>query len=242
MESGAWWDRNHGALFTFDKARQFGETFKREIGIDSIAELREAPPQTLVNALPFTFDVDPGIENFSPNIDRYVLPTAPGSAFQNGRQMKVPLMAGWTAVEESAFLGLALPHENAVEFESAAKILFAPRIPEFSSLYPAGSSAVLNASSDALIGDLMIREQTWEAADIQQGSGVSDVFVFYFSYVSAYSPLAAHTAEVSFVFGNLDTIPIHLLQPAAQFSLEDQAFSQQVMAYWTNFAKHGNPK
>jgi para-nitrobenzyl esterase len=240
MESGAWWDRNHGSLSTFDEARRFGDNFKIEVGVNSVAELRETPPQSLVNASLFSFSQDPGIENFSPNIDGYVLPTAPGSTFQNGRQMKIPLMAGWNAGEQSAFLGLALPHRNAVQYESAAEILFAPRMPEFLSLYPT-SSALLNASSDALIGDLMIRQQTWEAADLQQKSGVPDVFVYYFTYASAYSPLAAHTAEIPFVFGNLDTIPIYLLAPAAPFSPEDRAFSQHVIAYWTNFAKHSNP-
>jgi para-nitrobenzyl esterase len=66
MESGAWWDRNHGALSTFDEARRFADSFKIEVGLNSVAELRETPPQSLVNASPFTFDQDPGIENFSP--------------------------------------------------------------------------------------------------------------------------------------------------------------------------------
>jgi hypothetical protein len=43
-------------------------------------------------------------------------------------------MAGWNSVEESAFLGLGLPHPNAAEYESAAEILVAPRLPEFLSL------------------------------------------------------------------------------------------------------------
>jgi para-nitrobenzyl esterase len=241
MESGAWWDRNHGSLLTFDEARQFGDSFKIKVGANSVAELREIPPQSLVDASPFSFNQDPGIDNFSPNIDGYVLPTAPGYAFQNGQQMKIPLMAGWNADEQFDFLGLALPHQNAVQYKSAAEILFTCRMPEFLSLYPDSSNASLNASSGALVGDMMIREQTWEAADIQQKSGIPDVFVYYFTYASAYSPLASHTAEVPFVFGNLGTIPIYLREPAAQFSLEDRAFSQHVMSYWTNFAKQGNP-
>jgi para-nitrobenzyl esterase len=84
MESGAWWDRNHGPPSTFDESRRFAESFKIEVGLNSVAELRETPPQSLVNASPFTLDQDPGTENFSPNIDGYVLPTSPGSAFQNG--------------------------------------------------------------------------------------------------------------------------------------------------------------
>ncbi len=241
MESGAWWDRNHGSLPTFDEARQFGDSFKTKVGVDSAAELRETPPQSLVDASPFSFNQDPGVDNFSPNIDGYVLPTAPGYAFQHGQQMKIPLMAGWNADEQFTFLGLALPHQNAVQYESAAEMLFACRMPEFLSLYPDSPSASLNASSGALVGDMMIREQTWEAADLQQRSGIPEVFVYYFTYASAYSPLASHTAEVPFVFGNLGTIPIYLTAPAAQFSLEDRAFSQHVMSYWTNFAKQGNP-
>jgi para-nitrobenzyl esterase len=76
---------------------------------------------------------------------------------------------------------------------------------------------------------------------IRRSGGVPDVFVYQFTYASPYSPLAAHTAEIPFVFGTLDTSPIYLLEPAAQSSLEDQAFTQRVMTYWTNFARNGNP-
>jgi len=41
------------------------------------------------------------------------------------------------------------------------------------------------------------------------------------------------------VFGNLRNNPvIHSLLPP---DAHDRAFSSQVMAYWTNFAKHGSP-
>jgi len=167
MESGAWWDRNHGSLTTFAEARQYGLNFEKKVGVTSVTGLRELSAQVLNNAQPYNLNQDPGVTGFSPSIDGYVVPVAPGQAFHNGYQMKVPLLAGFNAEEQFLFLGLALPHKIANQFKSAAEILFGQRTPEFLRLYPDNTPALLNASSDALIGDLMIREQTWEAANTQ---------------------------------------------------------------------------
>jgi len=52
--------------------------------------------------------------------------------------------------------------------------------------------------------------------------------------------LAAHTAEIPFVFGNLGSNPA--LNPAlTPASAQDVAMSKIMSAYWTNFAKTGNP-
>jgi para-nitrobenzyl esterase len=153
--------------------------------------------------------------------------------------MQIPLLDGWNAAEKFLFLGVALPHNTVNQFESIAKILFAPRILEFLALYPDNSLTVLNASSDALIGDLLIREQTREAADSQRSTSNAPVWVYYYTYISTYTPIASHTAEEPFVFGNLLNKPvINSIEPPTD---QDRASSKQVMAYWTNFAKQSDP-
>lgn len=153
--------------------------------------------------------------------------------------MQIPLLAGWNAAEEFLFLGVTLPHNTVSQFEPAAKILFTPRVPKFFTLYPDNSPTVLNTSSNALIGDLLIREQTWEAADTQRSTSNVPVWVYYYTYISTYTPLASHTAEELVMFGNLLNNPgINPTQPPND---QDRASSKQVMAHWTNFAKEGNP-
>ena len=239
MESGAWWDRSHGSLTTFAEARQYGSNFKQKLNATSVSGLRALSALTINNAQPFSLNQDPGVTGFAPSIDGYVIPVVPGQAFHDGSQMKIPLLAGFNAKEEFLFEGNALPHTSAAVFESAAKILFGDRMPEFLSLYPDNTPTLLNASSDALIGNLYIREQTWEAADTHHQTANMPVWVYYYNYTSAYEPIPSHLAEEAFVFGNLlPDPPIQSFMPGGP---QDRAFSNEVMAYWTSFAKSGNP-
>jgi para-nitrobenzyl esterase len=208
MESGAWWDRNHRPLTSFAEARQYGLNFKNKLNLTSLAELRSISAADINDAQPFSLTQDPGVTSFAPSIDNYVIPTVPGQVFHEGKQLKIPLLAGFNAREEYVFEGNALPHATAAEFESAAKILFGDRMPEFLSLFPDNTPELLNSSSDALIGSLYIREQTWEAANVHCQTTGEPVFAYYYNYTSAYEPIASHTAEEPFVFGNLLNNPV----------------------------------
>ena len=242
MESGAWWDDEHGSITTFDQARQFGSAWTTRVGAASLPALRALSPQAIVNSSPYNSATDPVVTNFAPSIDRFVLQSAPGTVFKAGIQARVPLLAGWNGAEQLPFLPRALPHNSAAEFKADLPLLFGSKTQQAlstSDLYPANTDAQANASAAALIGDLVISEQTWEAADTQRASGGSAVFVYYFTYISAYSPVPAHTAELPFVFGTLTNNP--LIGSTNPPSATDRAFSQQVMSYWVNFAKSSNP-
>lgn len=111
------------------------------------------------------------------------------------------------------FLGSELPHTTAAQFESAATILFGQRLLEFLALYPDSPLALLSASSDAFIGDIIIKEQTWEVAYLQQQTSCSDVFLYYYNYTSIYSPIPAHTAEEPFCVWESDQYAGYSLYP-----------------------------
>ena len=242
MESGAWWDDEHGSITTFDQARQFGTAWTQRVGATTTSALRALSAQTIVNSNPYNPATDPVTNNFAPSIDRYVLQSAPGTVFQQGIQSRVPLLAGWNGAEELIFLPRALPHNTAAEFKADLPLLFGAKTPQAlgtADLYPANTDAQANASASALIGDLVIREQTWEAADTQHSVTGSPVFVYYFTYTSAYSPVPAHTAELPFVFGSLTNNPA--IGSTAPPTAADATFSQKVRAYWVNFARSSNP-
>ena len=91
---------------------------------------------------------------------------------------------------------------------------------------------------------MVIREQTFTAVDVQHrtaGLPPGSVWAYTFTYTSPYSPLAAHTAEIPFVFGNLDPDPVLFGPNQAAPSAADVALSRTIMSYWTNFAKTGDP-
>ena len=244
LESGAWWDSEAGPLETFAQARQRGAAFEQKVGATSVAQLRALSAATIGSATAWNERTDPKQTAFAPGLDNYVLTENPGTVFQNGQQLKVPLLGGFNGNEGLIFLPYGIPHATATQFQAGAMRYFGTRTPQFLTLYPDGTPAQLNDSADALIGDQVIREQTYAAIDAQYrtaGLPANSVWIYQFNYTSPYNPIAAHTTEVPFVFGNLNPNPAVYPNGQAPPSAQDIATSKTIMAYWTNFAKTGNP-
>jgi para-nitrobenzyl esterase len=238
-QSGAFWDSSHGSLSTFDEARARGTAFAARIGATSIAALRSMPADEINAAAPWDFDSEPSLTAFSPSIDRYVVPDVPAKRYLRGEQLRIPLLAGWNAVESWPFEDLALPHATAHEFRAAAERMFgAERLAEFLARYPAASDEQATASAYELIGDLIISAQTWEWLELQRRTG-APVFGYTFTYASPYVPIASHVVEIPFVFGTLT--PQFIVKGAMPPSDADRALARTMMAYWVNFAAHGDP-
>ena len=84
----------------------------------------------------------------------------------------------------------------------------------------------------------MIGEQTWQWLEWQRLTK-QPVYGYKFTYTSPYTPIAGHITDVPFVFGTLT--PQFILRSRTPAAPADRAMSEQVMAYWVNFATNGNP-
>ena len=236
-ESGAYWDYVYGSLPTFHEARQLGEELQKALGVRSLAQLRGISPDKLVSAVPYNPEA-PKPTLFGPSIDGYVLPAAPAEVFASGSQANVPLLAGFNAGEGVVFSPEGFPHDTPRHFQNAARQWFGDRsLPAFLEQYPSATESQTNISAMILIGDMTIREQTWEAA-VAQTKTNADVYLYYFTYTSPYSPVAVHSGEIPFVFGTLTPSP---LAPKTSPSGDDEKFSEMLQSYWTNFAKYADP-
>ena len=238
-QSGAFWDTIHGSLTTFDEARARGTAFAARMGAPSIAALRALPAGDVNAAASWDFSTDPAATAFSPNIDRYVVPDVPVTRYLRNEQANVPLLAGWNGAEQWPFTDMALPHATANEFRQAAERMFGPeRLAEFLRLYPADTDAAATASSEELIGDLLISAQTWEWLALQQLRG-APAYGYTFTYTSPYVPIASHLVDVAFVFGTLT--PQFIVNGTMPPSDADRALAATMMSYWVNFATRGDP-
>lgn len=238
-ESGAFWDTIHGSLSTFDEARARGVRFAERLQAPSIAALRALSADDVNVAAPWDFTSDPNTTAFSPSIDGYVVPDVPMARYLRGEQLRVPLLAGWNGAEHWPFHDLALPHASAEEFRRAAERMFGPeRFNEFLALYPAGNDAEATASAEELAGDLLISAQIWDWLEVQQRSGMP-AYGYTFTYTSAYVPIPSHVVEIAFVFGTLT--PQFIVNGAMPPAPADRALAETMMAYWVNFARHGDP-
>lgn len=238
LQSGAFWESEHGCLASYDRARALGLMLTKRLGVDSIAELRHLPAEVVTAAGSWDFNIDPGITAFGPSVDGYVVEQYPSQVFLKGRQMQVPIIAGWNALEDLPFRPRALPHKSTDEYKAAAKLLFGSRTPEFLSLYPGDTKEQAESSAHTFIGDMVITQQTWEAADHQR-QAATPVFVYHFTYTSPYSPFAGHAADIAFTFATLKrNLIISSAPPAGGADIE---FADRLTTYWTNFAKSSDP-
>ncbi|CAG2107199.1 unnamed protein product [Medioppia subpectinata] len=91
---------------------------------------------------------------------------------------------------------------------------------------------------DKMVGDYHFTCHVNELASRYAAAG-NDVYMYYFTHRTAQSPWpkwmgAIHGDEISYVFGEP-------LNPRFQFTPEERRLSEQMMTYWANFAKTGNP-
>ena len=240
LESGALWDSAAGPLATYHYARQKGAEFKSKVGATSVAQLRAMTAATISGATQWMSTTDPKVTSFSPTLDFYVLLLQPGLAFATGLYHKVPLIGGFNANEGLIFASYGLSQTNTTKYQDGLQAYFNPRASQALALYPDSNPVLLQNSAINLIGDLVIREQIYSVLNYQRLTSDVAVFAYNFTYTSPYSPVALHTAELPFVFGNLVPRPIFGPNEGLPTS-QDAAFSQSVVSYWTNFAKTGNP-
>jgi len=236
-ESGAFWDSEHGSLATHEEALAKGRAFAGQFAGQDV---RAVPAEQINAAAAWDPNSDPGITAFAPSVDGQVLRDSPAAVFARGEQLDVPLLGGWNSAEYFLFEPRALPYTTLETFDAAAQTLFGSRcLPLFEALYPASSPDQAQASSLLLDGDLIISEQVWEMLSLRRRPRSADVYAYHFSYTSPYSPIASHTAELPFVFGTLT--PQRFAPQSASPGEDDRRMAKLMMAYWTNFARQGNP-
>lgn len=238
-ESGAFQESEHGSIATRAAALERGQALAARLTGGNIAALRAISADELLAQSSWSFQTDPVTTAFSPSVDGYVLPDCPANIFSQGKQNDVPLLAGRNGSEGYIFLSGALPYTSSSAFQQAATVQFGTdRLTEFLSNYPANTDTIAAASAETLVGDLRVSEQSWEWMQLQRQTGRSPVYGYQFNYHSEYSPMPIHGADISFVFG---TLMPQMLAPEAVPDARDREVSGQLMSYWVNFARNGDP-
>jgi para-nitrobenzyl esterase len=201
------------------------------LNVKSLAELRALPTQAILDAAK-----KPGV-GFPPNIDGKVLTEPVADTYSAGKQAHVPLLAGWNADEGSFF---AMRGMTAPQWKEMAGKLFTDRADQFLKLYPAEDDAQALRSAIDFGSDQFIAFSTWSWLEAHRKSGNAPVYRYHFELAATPSKFhpgtfAFHSDDIEYVFGTLDTRPGFNISPA------DRTLSDQMMTYWSNFAKTGDP-
>ena len=170
-------------------------------------------------------------------MDGRVLTEPVPDTYAAGKQAHVPLLAGWNADEGSFF---AMRGMTAVQWTAMANGLFKERAAEFLKLYPGDTDAQALRSAIDYGSDTFIAFGTWKWLEAQKKTGESPVYRYHFELAATPSKFhpgtfAFHSDDIEYVFGTLDTRPGCNVRP------EDRKLSDEMMTYWTNFAKTGDP-
>jgi para-nitrobenzyl esterase len=126
------------------------------------------------------------------------------------------------------------------QWKDKATSLFDDRADEFLDLYPGDTDEQALRSAIDYYGDTFIAFGTWKWIEAQSKTGDSPVYRYHFELTAPPSKFhpgwyAFHSDDIEYVFGTLDTRPGVVWRP------EDRKLSEQIMEYWTNFARTGDP-
>jgi para-nitrobenzyl esterase len=223
-------------------AERAGEETLKAAGVASIAEARKLSPDKLSGGsgrgrggpAARGGGGPPGL-SYWPIVDGWVIPDDQYKLYEAKQYNDVPVLIGYNSDEGQSFSPPATPEDYIANVKSR----FGPFADKLIAAYPPGTGKVAKTARD-LMRDAAFGWQTWIWARLQSKTGKSKVFYYYFDQHPDYpadSPQAGqgspHGQEVAYVFQHLN--------PNQQSAKSDEAISEAMAAYWTNFAKSGDP-
>jgi para-nitrobenzyl esterase len=208
-------------------AEASGVEFARAAGARSIKELRALTPERLLEAR----RAQPGMA--WPIVDGYVIPDDQYRLYEAGRFNDTPILVGYNSDEGLSFTRV----KKADEYAGGVRERYGPFADRLLAAYPAAGDAVTKTARD-LARDSAFGWHTWSWARLQSSRGKGTAYYYYFDQ---HPPRAAgtpeadhgtpHGVDVPYVFENLEGTP----------TADDRHISETMAAYWTNFAKRGDP-
>ena len=216
---------------SLEQVEKRNQAWADSLGVKTLAELRALPAQTILDAA-----MKKGAPRFGPVIDGKLLVEPVADSYAAGRQAHIPLLAGWNRDENSSLAkGMTV-----AKWKAYAEDHFGDRSAEFLSLYPGDTDDEAARSAIDYGSDAFIAFGTWKWIQAQLKTGGSAVYRYHFELAAPPSKFhpdsyAFHSDDIEYVFGTLDT------RPGAVWRPEDRKLSDEMMTYWTNFAKTGDP-
>jgi para-nitrobenzyl esterase len=241
-----------------DTAYKTGNSFAKDLGCkgkDPITCMRSKSPEDIEKTLEKAAKQKPkkpaseklkSMANFKwvPNIDGYALKMRPIDAILSGQFNQVPFMVGSNR-DEAKMFAMAVPGARLVPGSLVNKamgsVIGEDKVDDFNRLYPYSDfRRPADAAVDGL-GDMMLSCKCFNAAEAV--SGQQPVYYYRFDFDNHIAPHilgAAHGFEIPFIFGTINRMPGTILIPSI---MDKKAWelSEVMMAYWTNFAKTGDP-
>ncbi len=221
-----------GGMLSLKGAEQVGLDFMKRMGAKNLEELRKVSPEKWLN------DPLSSMGGFWPNADGYVIADDQYKLYEKGQYNDVNILVGTNSDEGAMFVRPV----KLEEYRKEVNERFGPFAQRVFELYPANSDAETHDALADIFRESAFAWPTYAWANLQSKTGKSNVYVYHFDRQQPVNPNmpfkvrgAAHADEINYAFGHLD------IQQPNQFTDADRKLSEQMVKYWTNFAKTGNP-
>jgi len=222
------------AVHGWPSAEQAGLTLMSQLQQPNLAALRAMSGDTITAAA--------AALGYGPwgAVDGHVLPDQLVNVFDQGKQARVPLLAGFNNGEIRSLRPLAPPVPASADvYEGVIRDRYADLADAFLKLYPSTNlqESIWATTRDALYG--------WTAERLVRKQAALGVRSYLYLWDHGYPAAdtagmhAFHASELPYVFDSFDgTTP---LWPKNPDTPEEHAFADAVGDYWTNFARTGRP-
>jgi para-nitrobenzyl esterase len=234
-----------GRMLTLTEAEANGVKFAKSMGKTSLADLRAAPTEELLEA---SIKTPQGLNGAI--VDGWFLPQDLYTTYSQGKQNDTALITGATNDEGGNIGGIGIggggrgaAPDSLAAYVAWAKQTFGDKADTLLKLYPARDDAQAKQAYHDVYRDINFAgHRTW--ARLQSTTGKAPAWIYIFSHVPPHpdgngnnprpSAGAVHFSEVIYVFNNLR------MKDYAWSDL-DRKVADTLATYWTNFAKTGNP-
>ena len=202
---------------------------KSHAGATTLQQLRSMSPEELLKT---PFDA-----NFV--VDGVVLEQSPFHAYHDGTQNDVDILVGTNADEGELFL--AKHRVTRANYKALLSADFSAPLVWFACPDAGDSDAEAHAVTAAFEGDMRFRWDMWTWARLAAAHGTKNAYLYQFAHTpphvqgNRYHGLGAtHGMEMPYVFEHAEAIE-------GDWTDADRRVSSSMSAYWTNFAKTGDP-
>ena len=174
-------------------------------------------------------------------VDGRILTEQMVSAFDEGHQAHVPLLAGFNSGEARSLRVLVPPvPASAADYEKAIRDRYADLAGAFLQQYPSSQmqESMLATTRDALYG--------WTAERVVMKQAALGLPAFLYLFDHGYPAMdqaglhGFHASELPYVFGTFERTPP--LWPKIPAEPQERALSEAMIDYWVSFARSAQPR